>query len=41
MKRFIELIHIAIGKKECFDTVPTAEEWKSLVVHDSTACGEK
>ena len=31
MKRFIELIHIAIGRKECFDTVPTPEEWQSLV----------
>ena len=31
MRRFTELIRIAIGRKEGFDAVPTPDEWASLV----------
>ena len=31
MKRFIELLLIAIGRKDRFDVAPTEEEWESLI----------
>lgn len=32
MRQFIELILIAIGRKDRFDTAPTEEEWEALAV---------